>query len=113
MGKIINLLICTDTKGTGMLQEYLNKVTLATSFFSKESTENKKRIKSFKRICFIIWCGEEDQFTGKDLINLLDKISEVIKNADKAHPSLLILIMFCLRILILRSSEKQLNQLFA
>jgi hypothetical protein len=91
----------------------LNKVSLGTSFFSKESTENKKRIKSFKRICFIIWSGDIDKFAGKELVTLMDKISEVIKNHDKAHPSLLILIMFCIRILILRLSQKSLNDLFA
>ena len=65
MGKIVNLLVLHDVKSANMLQEYLDKVKLETSFFSKESTENKKRIKSFKRICFIIWSGEIDKYTDK------------------------------------------------
>lgn len=113
MGKIVNLLVLHDPKSSNMLQEYLDKVKLETSFFSKESTENKKRIKSFKRICFIIWSGEIDKYTDKQLASLLDKISEVIRNSEKAHPSLLILILFCIRILILRMSQNNLNTLFS
>lgn len=39
---------------------YLNKVTLNSSFFSKEEKENKKRIKAFKRVCFLIFYGKKD-----------------------------------------------------
>ena len=39
-------------------------------------------------------------------------MGEVIKNADSAHPSLLILVLFCVRILILRLSPSSLNELF-
>ena len=60
--------------------------------FSKESTLNNTRIKSFKRVCFIIFSGNVDQYANKVKV-LLDKISEVIKNAETVHPSLLILIL--------------------
>lgn len=77
-------------------------VSLQSSFFSRESEENKKRIKSFERICFVIFSGERDRYTKK-LGILIEKISEVIKT-DTAHHGLVILILFCVRILILRLS---------
>ncbi len=43
---------------------------------------------------------------------LLAKIVDVIKKPETAHAALLILILFALRILILRLSEITLNQLF-
>ena len=39
-------------------------------------------------------------------------MSEVIKNAENSSPALLILIMFCIRILILRLSSTTLAELF-
>ena len=71
---IINWVVILD-KGD-LFSEYLDKVTLQSSFFSKESEENKKRIKSFERICFVIFSGERDRYTKK-LWNLIEKISEV------------------------------------
>ena len=109
-GKIIDWVILHD-KYSDLFSEYLYKVTLSSSFFSKEQNENKKRIKSFKRICFIIFAGNRDKYADKLQI-LLDKISAVIKNAETAHSSLLILILFCIRILILRLSSSNLNDLF-
>ncbi|EGR29985.1 n-terminal domain protein [Ichthyophthirius multifiliis] len=109
-GKIINWLIQYD-KMHDLFTEYLSKVTLISSFFSKEQNENKKRIKAFKRVCFIVFAGEKDKYATK-IQQLLDKISEVIKNSENAHPSLLILILFCIRILILRLSPSNLNELF-
>lgn len=108
--KIIDKVVGCD-KYTDLFGEYLSKITLSGSFFSKESTINNTRVKSFKRVCFIIFSGGQDQYTSK-LKLLLDKISEVIKNAETVHPSLLILILFCIRILILRLSNTNLKELF-
>ena len=58
--------------------DYLSKVPSASSFFSKETTETKKKIKSFERICFIMYSGTKDKYTGK-LEALLQKIVDVIK----------------------------------
>ena len=99
--KIINWVVMMDKHD--LFNIYLEKVTLATSFFSKEVEENKRRIKSFERICFIIFSGERDSYTKK-LWSLIEKISEVIKNSESVHQALLILIIFCVRILILRLS---------
>lgn len=108
--KIINWI--EEDPQNDLFSEYLSKVTLSSSFFSKEHTENKRRIKSFNRICFIIYSGSKDFYTKK-LHQLIDKISEVIKNAETAHPSLLVLILFCIRVLILRLSSKNLEELFS
>ncbi|KRX02740.1 Armadillo-type fold [Pseudocohnilembus persalinus] len=108
--KIIDQVLSCD-KLNDQFTEYLSKLTLTGSFFSKESTINNTRIKSFKRVCFIIFSGTQDQYSNK-LKALLDKISEVIKNAEQVHPSLLILILFCIRILILRLSNANLKELF-
>ena len=37
---------------------------------------------------------------------------EVIKDPDQAHPAILILVLFCVRILILRLSQQTLTDLF-
>lgn len=105
---IINWVVLLD-KGD-LFSEYLEKVTLQSYFFAKDNDDNKKRIKSFERICFVIFSGDRDRFTKK-LWTLIEKISEVIKS-DNVHPSLLILILFCVRILILRLSSTQLSELF-
>lgn len=39
-------------------------------------------------------------------------MSEILKKSESAHPALLILILFAIRIFILRLSEITLNQLF-
>jgi len=64
--------------------------------------ETKKKIKSFERICFIPYSGDKDEYNDKAHL-LIDKIIEVIKNAEAPQP-VLILIFFCIRILILRMS---------
>jgi len=43
---------------------------------------------------------------------LMERISGVIKNSEKRHPSMIILILFCTRILILRLSSSALKELF-
>ena len=59
----------------------------------------------------MIYSGERDKYQTKLRI-LLEKMSEVIKNAENSPPALLILIMFCIRILILRLQSTTLAELF-
>ena len=108
--QIIDWVVSLD-KHNETYNHYLEKVTLSSSYFSSESAENKRRIKSFERICFILYSGTQDRYASK-LTILLSKITEVIKKPETAHAALLILILFSLRILILRLSEITLNQLF-
>lgn len=86
-------------------------MSLSSSYFTSESDENKRRIKSFERICFILYSGQKDKYAGK-LKLLLEKIADVIKKPENKHAALLILVLFAIRILILRLSEIALNQLF-
>ena len=65
----------------------------------------------FERICFILFSGRKDKYNEKANL-LIDKIIEVIKNAE-APPPVLILIFFCIRILILRTSPDRLTKLLA
>lgn len=58
--------------------EYLQKVSLSSSYFTNESVENKKRIKSFERICFILYSGSKDKYSQK-IKGLLEKMADVIK----------------------------------
>lgn len=70
------------------------------------------RIKSFQRICFIIYSGEAEKYVNKERLKvLLEKIKNVLKE-ESAHPNLVILILFSLRILILRLRKETLNGLF-
>lgn len=108
--KIIDWIVAMD-KNYETYFEYLNKVSLASSYFTSESHENKRRIKSFERICFILYSGQKDKYAGK-LKLLLEKIADVIKKPENIHAALLILVLFAIRILILRLSEIALNQLF-
>lgn len=100
--RIMNLVI-ENNKDIDIFLEYLSKVSLASSIFTKESSETKKKIKSFERICFILYAGEKDRY-NKRLVDLVEKIADVIKNADAPQP-VLILILFCIRIVILRTSS--------
>lgn len=61
-------------------------------------------------MCFVIYSGEKDQYVDK-LNSLIDKILEVIRNAENAHPSLIILIFFLIRILIIRLSPTNFKSL--
>lgn len=82
-GKIIDWVITHD-KSSDLFTEYLEKVGLSAGFFAREQTENKRKIKSFKRICFIIFSGSKDKYANR-LKTLLDRIADVIKSADSAH----------------------------
>jgi hypothetical protein len=58
----------------------------------------------------VIFSGKQDAYKNK-LRSLLEKIMEVLKDPN-AHPNLLVLVLFCFRILILRLSSATLNELF-
>jgi hypothetical protein len=72
------------------------------SLFSKDTEENKKQITAFKRFCFIIYAGDRDEY--KDYLGVfLEKVHRSFKNVP--HPSSLILLLFALRIILLRLSK--------
>ena len=109
--EIVDWVVSID-KHNETFDEYLGQVSLSSSYFTSESTENKNRIKSFERICFILYSGAKDKYALK-IKSLLEKIVGCIMTAESSHPALLILILFSLRILILKLSEISLSQLFA
>lgn len=83
-----------------------------SSFFASKSNEDKTRISSFERVCFIIYSGEVDKYMTKTKIkSLLEKIREVLKD-ESQNRSLFILVFFILRVLILRLSPTHLSELF-
>ena len=83
-----------------------------SSLFSSRTNEDKTRISSFERVCFIIYSGEIDKYMSKTKIkSLMEKIREVLKD-ENPNPSLQILIFFILRVLILRLSPSHLSELF-
>lgn len=107
--RIIDITIrnCRDD----ILGDYLNKVSFTALFKSKDS-ENRIRIKSFERVCFIIYSGERDKFmTMVKVQQLLHKIKQVLQEED-VKSTLKILILFCLRILFLRLGPNSLTEVF-
>ena len=94
-----------------MFTDYVDKLPINNIFFDKNVADNKKKIKAFKRMCFVIYSGEKDQYADK-LTPLIEQVVEVMRNSEKAHPSLLILIFFLFRILIIRLSHANLKSLF-
>lgn len=69
------------------------------------------RIKGFQRICFIIYSGEIEKYLDKNRLKImLEKIKEVLKD-ENVHPNLVIMILFSIRILLLRLSKETLNSL--
>jgi hypothetical protein len=75
--RIIDWIVSLD-KNHETYFEYLGKVSLSSSYFTSESIENKKRVKSFERICFILYSGQKDRYATR-LKPLLEKIADVIK----------------------------------
>lgn len=67
-------LVIDNNKDIDIFTEYLAKVSLASSIFTTVSSETKKKIKSFERICFILYAGERDRY-GKRLDILVEKIA--------------------------------------
>ena len=99
----------TNDKGD-LFMEFLTKVASFSILFNRDA-DTKQKIKNFERICFLIYSGERDKYQGK-LVFLLEKMGEVIRNAESSPPALVILVLFCVRILILRLSSITLNELF-
>lgn len=79
--------------------------------FTGKAESTRLKIKSFERICFIIYAGKVDQYENK-LRSLLESLNDVMKEGETSHPALLILILFCIRILIIRLSQNVLNKMF-
>ena len=71
--KIIDWVVNFD-KNNETFSYYLEKVALSTSYFSSGDGETKKRVKSFERICFILYSGCKDRYSLK-IKGLLEKIS--------------------------------------
>lgn len=71
----------------------------------------KLEIKNFERICFIIYSGKVDKYLVR-MKFLIERMSDVIKSAESQPPSMLILILFIVRVLILRLSSGSLKELF-
>jgi len=107
--KIIDWVVTMD-RGD-LFSEFMTKWANAFSFFYSQASGEKQKIKAFERICFIIYSGEKDKYQDK-LFLLLEKMGEIIKNADETNPALVILVLFSMRILILRLSPSSLNELF-
>ena len=94
-----------------LLDKYFEQVNFS-SLFRTKITENKLRIKSLQRICFILFSSEKEKYINKKKLKLfLEKIREVLKD-ETVHPNLIIMILFSLRILILRLKKDTLNNLF-
>ncbi|CAD8058712.1 unnamed protein product [Paramecium sonneborni] len=82
-----------------------------TGLFQSKSAEILKKTKGFERVCFIIYSGGVDKYQSK-LSSLLDAILTVIKDINQQHEAITILIIFCIRILVLRLSQSSLTQVF-
>jgi len=94
-----------------ILNKHFATINFSSLFYSK-SSENKLKIKAFQRICFIIFCGDKEQFVNKEKLKVfLSKLREVLKD-ENVHPNLIILILFSLRILILRLKRETLDSIF-
>lgn len=59
--RIIDMII-DNNKDHDIFSEYLEKVSLVSSIFSSYNLETKKKIKSFERICFILYAGKKDKY---------------------------------------------------
>jgi len=88
----------------------LSKEGLFENIFKQKAEATRQKIKSLKRVCFIIYSGKVDRYENK-LRTVLESLNEVMKQED-APPALLILILFCIRILLMRLSSISLNKLF-
>lgn len=99
------------SKNTVIVDSYMRNIDFKGVFVFKD-TENKKRMKSFLRICFIIYSGDAEKYIDKRALKtLLEKIKNLLKE-ENTDPRLTILILFSLRILIMRLQQSTLNELF-
>jgi len=74
--------------------------------FVNKDTENHNRAKQLKRLSFIIWAGQEDQYLG--LLPLIqEKIVESLKIPSAT--SLHLQVFFCLRVLLIKFNHQNLR----
>lgn len=104
-------LVAWCSEGEDLLGSLLSKEGLFLGLFTGKAESMRQRIKSFERVCFIIFAGAVDEYQ-KRMAFLLESINEVIKEFEQTNPALLMLIFFCLRILVLRLSAHSLHELF-
>lgn len=62
--QIIDWIVSLE-KNNETFSYYLEKARLSNSYFTSATTENKNRIKSFERICFILYSGAQDKYAHK------------------------------------------------
>ena len=95
------------------IDEVLYSITFTSSVFTSENKKTEKRIVNFSRLCFLIFSGKQDiPFLDKPKIKaILEKINTVMKN-PKSNPAIVILILFCLRIMILKLPDDILKEIF-
>lgn len=99
------------SKNNAIVEYYMKNIDFKGVFVFRD-TENKKRMKCFLRICFIIYSGETEKYIDKKTLKtLLEKIKNLLREENK-EPRLTILILFSLRILIMRLQKTSLNELF-
>lgn len=99
------------SKNSTIVDYYMKNIDFKGVFVFR-NTENKKRMKCFLRICFIIYSGDAEKYIDKRALKtLLEKIKNLLKEED-SDPRLVILILFSLRILIMRLQQSTLNELF-
>ena len=99
------------SKNSTIVDYYMKNIDFKGVFVFRD-TENKKRMKCFLRICFIIYSGDAEKYIDKRALKtLLEKIKNLLKE-EKTDPRLTILILFSLRILIMRLQKSTLNELF-
>lgn len=103
--------VLDSSKNSTVVDFYIKNIDFKGVFVFK-STENRKRMKCFLRICFIIFAGDTGKYMDKkNLKMLLEKIKNLLKE-ENDEPQLTILILFSLRILIMRLQRNVLNELF-
>jgi hypothetical protein len=99
------------SKNSTIVDYYMKNIDFKGVFVFRD-TENKKRMKCFLRICFIIYSGDAEKYIDKRALKtLLEKIKNLLKE-ENTDPRLTILILFSLRILIMRLQKATLNELF-
>ena len=99
------------SKNSTIVDYYMKNIDFKGVFVFR-NTENKKRMKCFLRICFIIYSGDAEKYIDKRALKtLLEKIKNLLKEED-SDPRLVVLILFSLRILIMRLQQSTLNELF-
>ncbi|KAM9973485.1 hypothetical protein ACTFIW_010579 [Dictyostelium discoideum] len=105
--KFINSTMICDKTALSDFTKVLHKPwTTTTTMFTSKDTENLNRSKQLKRLSFIIWCGNENQYLS--ILPLVqEKIVEALKipNAVPLH----LQVFFCLRVLLIKISHQNLR----